>query len=593
MPSCAPLSRLCRRPSGPLAFLLIAAMLALPAAATAAPATQAGDGTWYVVQRGDSLGQIAVRFGTTIAALQAANHISNRDLIRVGQRLWIPAARGSTPPASAAPSLTPSPGSGGEVWHTVVRGDTLGQIAIRYGTSSAAIMQANGLRNPNLIRVGQRLRIPSTSAGTPTPTPAPGDATPTATPAPAVPGGGVWYTVRSGDTLGSIARRHGTSSTAIVRANSLQNPNVIRVGQRLWIPAAAGGDPPPASTPTSAAPLPPSSSTGFGYGFQIQPWYGADVAQALDATSGAGFGWIKVQVPWKQFEGAGKGQFEWGDLDRLVDSVSARGLRLLVSICKAPDWARPGSTNRDLQGPPVNPQDLADFSGAVAARYKGRIAAIEIWNEQNLVHEWGGEPLDAGRYVRLLCAAYQAIKAQDSAIVVVAGGLTPTGVNDGVTAIDDVTYLRSMYQAGCKTCMDALGVHPSGYNNPPSARMGYTDPAEPDFKAHPSFFFFETMTRYRHVMVAYGDAGHSLWPTEFGWASFGSPSAGYEYARNVTEEEQARYLVEAMTLMRQWGYVGTAFVWNLNFGVSNPGTEMAQFGVLGRPAWDALRAMPK
>jgi hypothetical protein len=45
--------------------------------------------------------------------------------------------------------------------------------------------------------------------------------------------------------------------------------------------------------------------------------------------------------------------------------------------------------------------------------------------------------------------------------------------------------------------------------------------------------------------------------------------------------------------MRQWGYVGPAFVWNLNFNVSNPGTEMAQFGVMGRPAYDALRNIQK
>ncbi len=574
-------------------FLLIA-LLALPLTAAAAPAQQSGDGSWYVVQRGDTLGQIALRHGTTIAALQRANGISNPNLIRVGQRLWIPGAAGGTPTAppvaTATPvaSSTPTPEPGDGVWYTVRRGDTLGQIAMRYRTTSAAIMQANGLRNPNLIRVGQRLWIPGAAGATPAPT-----ADPPTTPAPTETpsAGGAWYTVRSGDTLGRIAQRYGVTVGAIMQANKLTNANLIRVGQRLWIPGGSDGG---GATPGPApAPLPPSGSAGFAYGFQIQPWFGADVAQALDATVGAGFGWIKVQVPWKQFEGGGKGQYDWGELDRLADAVNARGLRLLVSVCKAPNWARSSGSNLGLEGPPANPQDLADFVGALAARYKGRVAAIEVWNEQNLVHEWGGEPLDAARYVRMLCASYQAIRAQDAGMIVVAGGLTPTGVNDGVTAIDDVTYLRSMYQAGCKSCMDALGVHPSGYNNPPSARMGYSNPAEPDFKAHPSFYFNETMTRYRQTMVAYGDSAKALWPTEFGWASAANPAAGYEYARDVTEGEQASYLVEALTMMRRWGYVGPAFVWNLNFNVSNPGTEMAQFGVLGRPAYDALRSMPK
>ncbi|NLD74041.1 MAG: LysM peptidoglycan-binding domain-containing protein [Chloroflexi bacterium] len=577
------------RTTGALALVLALWLTALPGGATAAPAeaplAQTEEGVWYTVVRGDTLGQIAVRHGVTTGAILAANSISNPNVIRVGQRLWIPGAAASTPTPTPSPT---EPGDG--VWYTVVRGDTLGQIAARHGTTTTAIMRANNISNPNLIRVGQRLWI---GGAAPTATPEPPSPNPSATPQPTdTPTDGVWYTVRSGDSLGRIAQSHGTTVSAIVQANSLSNPNVIRVGQRLWIPGASGG---PSPAPTSQPPPsgPPAGGTGFSYGFQIQPWYGADVNQALDATVGAGFSWLKIQVPWKQIEGSGKGAQDWGDMDRVVDAINGRGIRLLVSVCKAPDWARPGHTNRSYEGPPANEQDLADFLSALAARYKGRVHAIEVWNEQNLGHEWGGEQIDAGRYVRMLCAAYGAIKAQDPNMTVVAGGLTPTGVSDGVTAIDDVTYLRSMYAAGCKSCMDALGAHPSGYNNPPSARMGYSDPAEPDFKAHPSFFFQETMLRYREVMVANGDGGRRIWPTEFGWASSGSPSPGYEYARNVTEQEQATYLVEALRMMRQWGYVGPAFVWNLNFNVSNPGTEMAQFGVMHRPAYDALRNIPK
>jgi hypothetical protein len=155
--------------------------------------------------------------------------------------------------------------------------------------------------------------------------------------------------------------------------------------------------------------------------------------------------------------------------------LNGSGLNILVSIVKAPDWSRPGNTDRSVEGPPANPQDYADFVGAFAARYKGRVKAIEVWNEQNLWYEWGHEPLDPGRYVDLLCRAYQAIKAQDPGMVVVAGALTPTGVNDGSTAIDDVAYLQRMYAAGVKRCSDAIGAHPSGYNNPPDAKFGYSD----------------------------------------------------------------------------------------------------------------------
>ncbi len=356
---------------------------------------------------------------------------------------------------------------------------------------------------------------------------------------------------------------------------------------------------PPAPAPAAAGPAavtgapPPAGGGSFGYGFQIQPWGGADIGFAINATKGAGFNWLKIQVPWKDIESGGKGQLGWGGLDSIVNQIDGAGLNLLLSIVKAPNWARPANTDLSVEGPPANNQDFADFLGAVAARYKGRVEAIEVWNEQNLWYEWGGEPLDPARYVDMLCKAYAAIKAADPNMFVISGALTPTGVNDGKIAIDDFIYLQRMYDAGAKNCMDGVGAHPSGYNNPPDVRFGYNDPAEPSFKNHPSFFFQDTMMRYRDVMIKYGDVNKRIWPTEFGWASDPNPVPGYEYARDVTLEEQARYLVTAYQLMKQWGFVGPAFAWNLNFGITNPGTELAQFAIWGRPAYDALKSMPK
>jgi hypothetical protein len=232
--------------------------------------------------------------------------------------------------------------------------------------------------------------------------------------------------------------------------------------------------------------------------------------------------------------------------------------------------------------------------GALAARYKGKVKAIEVWNEQNLWYEWGHEPLDPGRYMELLCRAYGAIKGADPSMSVIAGALTPTGVNDGSTAIDDVAYLQRMYATGrLQRCSDGIGAHPSGYNNPPDAKYGYSNPAEPSFKNHPSFFFRDTMERYRAVMVANGDSGKRVWPTEFGWASTSNPVAGYEYARDNTTEEQAQFLVKAYQMAKSWGWVGPMFLWNLNFGVTNPGTELAAFGIAGRSAEGALASMAK
>jgi spore germination protein YaaH len=358
--------------------------------------------------------------------------------------------------------------------------------------------------------------------------------------------------------------------------------------------------PPPTAVPVAAKPAaakPAAAASGgsfpaapgsFGYGVQIDPW--GDRGRAVAAIKGMGFNWVKVQIPWKTFEGS-PGQR--GFADDIINELAGSGLNVLASIVKAPDWARPGNTDRSVEGPPADPQTYADYVAAFAAHNKGKVKAIEVWNEQNLWYEWGHEPLDPGRYVDLLCRAYRAIKSADPSISVIGGALTPTGVNDGSTAIDDVAYLQRMYAAGAKNCMDGIGAHPSGYNNPPDAKFGYNNPAEPSFKNHPSFFFRDTMERYRAVMVANGDAGKRVWPTEFGWASSGSPHPGYEYAAQNTEAEQAGFIVQAYQMAKNWGWVGPMFLWNLDYNVTQPSTELAAFGIMGRAAQGALGGMPK
>jgi putative chitinase len=102
----------------------------------------------HVVQRGENLFRIALRYNTTVEAIAAANNIRNPQLIYVGQRLTIPRGGGTTP----------SPGGGRT--HVVRPGENLFRIALRYGTTAQAIAAANNLPNIHLIYVGQVLRIP-------------------------------------------------------------------------------------------------------------------------------------------------------------------------------------------------------------------------------------------------------------------------------------------------------------------------------------------------------------------------------------------------------------------------------------------------
>ncbi len=92
--------------------------------------------------------------------------------------------------------------------YTVKSGDTLSRIAAKYGTTVAKLVEINGIKNPNLIRVGQILRLP---------------------------GGAAKYTVVAGDTLSRIAAKYGTTVAKLAADNGIKNPNLIHVGQVITI----------------------------------------------------------------------------------------------------------------------------------------------------------------------------------------------------------------------------------------------------------------------------------------------------------------------------------------------------------------------
>jgi LysM repeat protein/Tol biopolymer transport system component len=127
---------------------------------------------------------------------------------------------------SPAAALAVPPATGGEIVHVVQWGETLSLIASRYGVTMEAIMDANGLSNPDQIYAGQRLIIPT-----------PGG--------PGVPERGGRHVVAPGETLTSIAFRYGTTVDALVAANGLSNGDWIYVGQVLSVPD--GSSPAPVS----------------------------------------------------------------------------------------------------------------------------------------------------------------------------------------------------------------------------------------------------------------------------------------------------------------------------------------------------------
>ncbi len=516
----------------------------------------------------------------------------------------VPFASPSETPAASSPTSRPST-------YTVRVGDWLSKIARQFGVTNQALLAANPNLTPSLLAPGQVINIPGaggTSAPTSTrssnPTPA---STPTSAPVANTPRSGpTTYTIQWGDWLSKIARQFGVTNQAILAANPDLNPNLLVPGQVITIPVASGIVAPTSitssnptltpstnrtPTPHAAATTTPGSSAGagpFGYGVQLN-WTNVDNNEEMNWILGMGFRWAKVQVRWCDFEGS-PGNINYGQMDQLIGAAGAKGVRVMFSVVCAPRWSR-ADGGAGGSGPPDDMQKAADFMGNLAGKYcGGPLAAIEVWNEHNLQTEWHGKPISAVSYLDMLRRSYAAIKARCPSMTVVSGAPTPTGVTNDV-AIDDVAFLQQMYANGLKQYSDAIGAHPSGFCNAPDAAEGSTNPCSGQYNNHRSFFFRRTLESYRSVMVQYGDSSKRIWPTEFGWGVDPNPKPGYEYERSLSDDLQAQWLVKAYQNMKAYGYIGVAFVWNLDF--TNMGNETGAFHILNRAGYSALASMSK
>lgn len=151
---------------------------------------------YYTVKRGDTLSKIANRYDTTVQTLAEMNGIRNIDLIRAGEVLKVPVKHSDQPGENI-------------INYTVKRGDTLSNLAKRYDTSVGSLLTLNGIPNPDLIYVGEILRIH--------------------------PGNSEDFcntvTVKQGDTLSRIAQKYHTTVVNLTRLNNLSNPNLLYPGQ--------------------------------------------------------------------------------------------------------------------------------------------------------------------------------------------------------------------------------------------------------------------------------------------------------------------------------------------------------------------------
>jgi polysaccharide biosynthesis protein PslG len=369
-------------------------------------------------------------------------------------------------------------------------------------------------------------------------------------------------------------------------------------GQADFAPISSDQVPSPPVTP-------PPSTSGFIYGYnallynQGTPWQ--DRQRVLRLSKESGVYWLRQQVRWMDLHDR-SGTIYWGELDNIVNDSSAAGVKLLISVVAAPSWATPDGRN----GLPSREHfsDFNYFMGQMAARYRGKVGAYEIWNEQNLAHENGGRVANAGFYMDMLVGASQAIRAGDPGAIIVSGAPSSTETNRSDIAISDITFTRQMFaDPRFRDSVDVVGVHPGGQSNPPDTMWPDNPGPGPGWTTSREFYF-RRVEDIRAGMVESGMGDKQIWITEFGWATRNN-TPGYGFGNNITYQEQAEWIVRAFQMGRQdyAPWVGAMFLWQLNYAVpwkyeGNELHEQASFGVLNgdwspRPAYYAIQAIPK
>jgi polysaccharide biosynthesis protein PslG len=317
------------------------------------------------------------------------------------------------------------------------------------------------------------------------------------------------------------------------------------------------------------------NTSGSTIGIADSDMYGLspeDVNRALDLIAGDGVRTVRLFIPWTDVESS-PGAFKWDQVDLMVDAANARGMSVLGGVTSAPPWATaPGSA--PATSPPADPATYGDFVGAVAARYRGRVAAYEIWNEPNSVLSWTSGPQgpEPGKYADLLKAAYPKIKAADPSATVI-GGVLGSVFSLGALTLDPVAFVNQMYAAGAKGYFDALSLHPYQYTT--------------KFSEGGSLFA-SPISQYdgmRQAMVGNGDGGKKIWATEYG-----------EPTSSADEATQAAYITDFLTKWRTLPGAGPAYVYTTRDRNTGSGSDLDTLGIYRtdwtpKPAVAAIRAL--
>lgn len=294
---------------------------------------------------------------------------------------------------------------------------------------------------------------------------------------------------------------------------------------------------PPHRADTPCMPNRHAIPSGVGVNVQLQGLPAETIRQQVEHIKTAGFTWIRQRLSWAQTEPAPE-QLDWADWDAIVDAASSRGLGIILVLEDAPDWAKAGKDIAFPGAPPHDPKTFVRFAEQVAARYRGKVTAYQVWDEPNLGAHWGSDGVNPASYAALLSAGYQGIHRGDADAVVLAAGLAPTTERSPVN-LNDLDFLRGMYAAGAAPYFDALAYKPYGFWS------------GPDAPPNPAATNFARAELLYGILCENGDGHKGIWAVEFGWntlpydwagrpSPWGTDAAPVQQTRSIQAVRQAR-----------------------------------------------------
>ncbi len=251
--------------------------------------------------------------------------------------------------------------------------------------------------------------------------------------------------------------------------------------------------------------------------------FGFDIHDPVRHWPSQPFGWWRMwdaNVDWARVEPAA-GVFDFSLLDQYVALAAQHNVKIIYVLGNTPAWASTDPTHVGTEGvaggtaPPVQLQDWQSFVQAVATRYKGRIAAYEVWNEANLNGYWTGS---VSEMMQLVQSAYATIKHADPAATVLA---------PSVVAGSGLDWLSQFLSSGGNAVTDAIAYHLYDTAKLPEQAVSFD----------------------QQVLAIAQQWGKDVWDTEVGWGPWGT----------FDERESAAFLARTFILQTAQGV--THIVW--------------------------------